>query len=72
MEPWNLEDGRFVPLYRVHFFQGQNEDDLAVVEVLEPERSLIEFSVKKPEYIHRRALAVPNREKLLSHAPASR
>ena len=52
-------------MYEIIFFTGENERELASVRVLEPERSFLSISARKPEYIKRKPLAVPNREKLL-------
>lgn len=65
---WISED-QFVPLYTVEWVKGiegsRRRDVAAMVEVLEPERSLEQLLVERPEYMTRAALVVPDREKLL-------
>ncbi len=65
IEPRDLEDGRFVPLYEIVFFTGEKQKTLASVQVLEPEQSLVSLIIEEPKYIKRKKLVVANREKLL-------
>jgi hypothetical protein len=69
---WMLED-KFVPYYIVEwvkpFPNSRVRDVAAVVEVLEPERSLEALLIEKPEYMKRGPIIVPNREKLLEKVP---
>jgi hypothetical protein len=67
--PWDLGDGRYVPLFTVTWVKGDNlQEDVvtaATVEVLEPERSLQKLWVEKPEYITSDPLVVMDRDRLL-------
>jgi hypothetical protein len=50
---WDLGH-EVVPLYTVQWIKGDNHlDSAATVEVLEPERSLRQLSVERPEYFKR-------------------
>lgn len=71
--PWNLGD-KFVPLYQVKWarpIRGSNrKEEAAIVEVLEPERSLEQLIVLKREYMDRRSLNVQSPDRLLPEIPS--
>ena len=75
------QDGdKFVPIYRVCWERPRTvrnspsdpgKDDFhmcAVVQFVEPERRLLELEVGDSQYLRRRALAVPERERLLQQS----
>jgi hypothetical protein len=65
VEPWDLGN-RFVPLYTVHWYNGEKE--VATVELFEPEHLLLKLWVREGKYLKGNSLVVPNREKLLACA----
>jgi hypothetical protein len=67
--PWSLDKNQCVPLYTFRWIRGQ-EEEIATVEVLEPERLLLKLWVENADYIKRRSLALPNRESLLAQTNA--
>lgn len=66
--PWDFGD-QSVPLFTIEWskpIEGSRRRDVAArVEVLEPERSLEQLIIEKPEYMTRGPIVVPDREKLL-------
>ncbi len=66
--PWDLGD-YCVPLFTVEWskpIEGSGRRDVAaMVEVLEPERSLEQLVIERPEYMARGPIVVPDRGKLL-------
>jgi len=71
--PWVL-GGQFLPLYTVEWSKpiehSSRRDVAAKVEVLEPERSLEQLVIEKPEYMMRPPITVPDRDKLLRQSNA--
>jgi len=73
---WNFGD-KFVPLYWVRWLQpsmtvnpptaspADDADTVAMVEIVEPEKLLLQMHIGKPEYITSKSLMVPDRDQLL-------
>ena len=70
INPWDLNDGNFVPLYEIQWSRS-NETVVAFVKVLEPDHALETLWVTRPEYILRKSLEITNLDYLLSRTNAS-
>ena len=66
IETLKLANSASIPLYQIHFYQGEDADELAYVEVLEPASELEALRIGKPEYLKRGSLSVPNGEHLVA------
>jgi hypothetical protein len=67
-----LRSGKgFVPIYQLHWINKNSDDDTLYMEILEPEKRVVELRVAAPRYIKRKALSVENREKLLRSVPGN-